>query len=226
MSTEETAGIAELVEAVRSGDGEAFGSLYREFVGLVQVAVRDQVRDPEHVADAVQETFARALASLHKLREPDRFRPWLMAIARNTAIDIRRERSRIVLSEPEESEAVDGPEDPAELAAIREIASMVHGLVGGLSSRDAVALRLVILGFDVAEVAAALGVRHGAAKVVLHRARRRLRAALVLRLLANGATTACRELPEVFEKEGMVAAGRHAETCPTCGSSARRAVYG
>jgi RNA polymerase sigma-70 factor (ECF subfamily) len=226
MSTEQTISTAELVEAVRQGDRDAFAVLYRQFVGVVQLAVRDQLRDVDQVADAVQETFARALQSLHKLRDPDKFKAWLLAIARHTAVDTLRDRSRLVLSEPEDTEPANGSQDPAELTALRDIATMVEGLVGGLSRRDAIALRLVTLGFDVADVAKALGVRHGAAKVVLHRARRRLRSALVLQLLSNGTATACVELPEVLDQQGIAAAGRHAETCETCSTSARKAIYG
>lgn len=226
MSTEQTTSTAELVEAVRGGDRDAFAKLYRDFVGVVQLAVRDQLRDADQVADAVQETFARALQSLDKLRDPERFKAWLLAIARHTAVDTRRDRSRFVLTEPEDTEPVNGSEDPAELTALRDIATMVDGLVGGLSRRDAIALRLVTLGFDVADVAKALGVRHGAAKVVLHRARRRLRAALVLQLLSNGSVTTCTELPDILDTQGIAAAGRHAETCDTCSTSARKAIYG
>lgn len=216
---------ADLVEAIKAGDREAFAVLYRQHVGVVHLAVRDQLRDPERVADTVQETFARALASLDRLRDPERFRPWLLSIARHTAIDARRDQTRFVLDDPEEQPTGER-DDPAELAALRDIAGLVDGVVGGLSRRDAVALRLITLGFDIAGVAAVLDVKHGAAKVALHRARRRLRAALVLQLLASGAATSCAELPKILDTEGLVCAGRHAETCRECEDSARRAVYG
>lgn len=223
----ETFGVAELVQAVREGDQDAFARLYRENVGAVHLAVRDNLREPDRVADAVQETFARALASLDTLREPDRFRPWLLAIARHTAVDLRRAASRYGMDELEDDAVVTSDtDDPAELAALRDVAGMVRGLVAGLSKRDAVALNLVTLGFDVADVAAALRIKHGAAKVVLHRARRRLRAALVLQLLAGGAATNCAELTPILEQKGVAAAGKHAETCSECERSARRAVYG
>lgn len=219
--------VASLVEAVRSGDGEAFTPLYRENVRAVHLAVRDQLRDPERIADAVQETFARALASLDKLRDPERFRPWLLAIARHTAVDIRRHQNRVGLEELNDDDVVTSDtSDPAELAALRDIAALVNGLVIGLSSRDALALSLVTLGFDVADVAAALRVKHGAAKVVLHRARRRLRAALVLRLLAAGAAVRCPELGPIVNQGGTTAGARHAERCPLCEETARRAIYG
>lgn len=219
--------VGSLVHAVRAGNREAFEPLYRENVRAVQLAVRDQLRDPERIADAVQETFARALASLDKLRDPERFRPWLLSIARHTAVDFRRHQNRVVLDELTDVDipTPDGS-DPAELAALRDTASLVRGLVIGLSQRDAVALSLVTLGFDVADVAAALHIKHGAAKVVLHRARRRLRAALVLQLLSSGAATRCPELAVIVTRAGTPAAARHAETCPLCEEAARRAVYG
>ncbi|WP_020577704.1 RNA polymerase sigma factor [Actinopolymorpha alba] len=221
------ASVASLVHAVRAGNREAFEPLYRIHVGAVQLAVRDHLRDPDRVADAVQETFARALASLDKLRDPERFRPWLLSIARHTAVDFRRNLSRITEDELDEVDvATPDNNDPAELAALRDVAAVVNGLVVGLSQRDAVALNLVTLGFEVADVAAALGIKHGAAKVVLHRARRRLRAALVLQLLSGGADTRCRELATIVEREGTTAAARHAESCSVCEESVRRALYG
>jgi RNA polymerase sigma-70 factor (ECF subfamily) len=219
--------VAALVLAVRSGDRQAFEPLYRENLGAVYLAVRDQLRDPDRVADAVQETFARALASLDKLRDPDRFRPWLLAIARHTAVDFRRGQNRVTLDELAEHDlATPDGSDPAEVAALRDTAALISGLVVGLSQRDALALSLATLGFEVADIATALRVTHGAAKVMLHRARRRLRAALVLRLLAGGATARCADLTRILDRDGPQAAARHAEACPTCENLARRAVYG
>ena len=59
----------------------AFSALYRSHVGVVTQAIRDNVHDPETVADVTQEVFARALERLGTLRDTDRFRPWLMSIA-------------------------------------------------------------------------------------------------------------------------------------------------
>jgi RNA polymerase sigma factor (sigma-70 family) len=218
--------IALLVEASRDGDQGAFGDLYKEFIGLVLKAVRDHLRDPDLVADAVQEAFARALQSLNKLRDPERFKQWLLAIARHTAVDIRRDQTRYVYSEPEEDTPTSPQDDPADVTALREISGLVNGVVGGLGRRDAIALRLVALGFDVADVAKALGISHGAAKVVLYRARRRLRAQLVLQLLAAGTATACQELSGIVDAEGVAAAGKHAEACEVCCTFARKAIYG
>jgi RNA polymerase sigma-70 factor (ECF subfamily) len=167
---------------VRAGDTAAFAELYRTHAGAVAVAVRDNVRGPDSVADVVQEAFVRALERLDTLREPDRFRPWVLAIARNAAVDERRHTRRVSTdlddAVGELASADVGPEDLAEL---RDVVQTVRGCVAGLSRRDATAVALVSeLGFTPAEVGAALGISPGAAKVVVHRARRRLQAALEL----------------------------------------------
>ena len=64
-------------------DHEAFSALFEEHVGSVRAVVRKNVRDPDDLADCVQEVWLRALQDLPKLREPDRFRAWLLQIARH-----------------------------------------------------------------------------------------------------------------------------------------------
>ena len=52
------------------------------------------VRDREAAADCVQDTFVTAATRLSSLRELDKLRPWLYAIARNEALRRIRERNR------------------------------------------------------------------------------------------------------------------------------------
>ena len=58
-----------LVEAVLAGDMGAFATLYRAHVRAVTAAVRDNVHDPESIADVIQEVFLRALERLGTLRD-------------------------------------------------------------------------------------------------------------------------------------------------------------
>lgn len=177
---------AERVARVRRGDIDAFAVLYREHTPAVTAVVRATLAGSDGVADAVQEAFVRALEQLGSLREPERFRPWVLAIARNVATDELRRRQRFrddleAAGEPASPEL--GPESVAEL---RDVVRTVRGCVAGLSARDATAIVLVSeLGFGPAEVGAALGISPGAAKVALHRARRRLEAAIALRELVR-----------------------------------------
>ena len=99
---------------------------------------------------------------------------------------------------------------------MRELAQLVEGCVAGLSSRDATALSLVShLGFSPSEVAAVLGVTDGTARVIVHRARHRLREALALELLVRR-PGGCDELERLRVDGTPLASARHVRSCPAC----------
>jgi RNA polymerase sigma-70 factor (ECF subfamily) len=207
---------ASLVERVRAGDTSAFSTLYRTHAPEVAVVAKHRLHDPASVADAVQETFTRALEQLDSLRDTSRFRPWLLAIARNTSTDQLRQRTRVGLVSETPDEEDTGP-SPAEIAEVRELAGLVRGCVTGLSRRDATAVALVAdFGFSPVEIADALGVSRGAAKVIVHRARTRLKATLAVEVLVRRHGSACRDLSTHYEAEGVAGAGRHLRSCAAC----------
>jgi RNA polymerase sigma factor (sigma-70 family) len=207
----------ELVEAVRSGDTQAFSELYRAHVGGVRAVAFSLVHDREATADVVQDTFFRALRNLGSLQDPARFRPWLMQIARNLATDQLRARGRLTMLDDSASvDLADPGPGPGSVAELRELAAQVQGCVAGLSNRDATAIAMVAqLGFTPEQVAGALGLTPGATKVLLHRARRRMRHALVLQVMVRQPELACPELRQLVDEDPLGAA-RHVETCETC----------
>jgi RNA polymerase sigma factor (sigma-70 family) len=220
---------AALVRATLQGDTAAYARLFDRHARAVRTTARGQVRDADAVDDAVQETFARALDRLEQLRDPTRFRPWLLSIARNAATDARRRLTRIdqepLAETGEEDGIVVAAEDlgPEDLAAVRARAELVRGAVAGLSARDATALSMVLwLGFGPTDVAASLGIKAGAAKVLLHRARLRLRDALLVELLAAARSGDCTEVARLVEEDDEVAAARHVRSCAICGAAGRR----
>ncbi len=216
---------AELVAAVRSGDTQAFSELYRAHVGAVRAVAFSLVHDREASADVVQDTFVRALRSLGGLQNPSRFRPWLLQIARNLATDHLRARGRVtILDDSAALQLADVGPGPGSVAELRELAEQVQGCVSGLSSRDATAIAMVAqLGFTPEQVAGALGLTPGAAKVLLHRARRRMRHALVLQVMVRQPDLACPELRQLVDDDPLGAA-KHVETCGTCISRAAKEV--
>ena len=99
---------------------------------------------------------------------------------------------------------------------MRALADQVQGCVAGLSRRDAAAVTMVTqLGFTPAQVADALGVTQGAAKVIVHRARRRLRNALALQLMVKHPSLACDDFQKLIEDDPL-GASKHIEQCETC----------
>jgi RNA polymerase sigma factor (sigma-70 family) len=188
----------------------------------VQHVVKDHAGDLDATVDLVQEVFLRALEQLPSLRHPDRFRPWLLSIARHAAIDHRRARSRVALLSDDTAERIeaDGP-GPERLSELQELTELVRGCVAGLSRRDATAVALVSqFGYSIREVAETLGVSDCAAKVLLHRARRRLRDALTLEVLLRRNAGGCPELALAFDQDDLIRAGRHIRSCPSCASLA------
>ncbi len=221
------AGDAELVELVRAGHPGAFGALYRAHAPAVYRVARERVPVVEAATDVVQETFARALASLDKLREPDRFRPWVLSIARHAAIDDRRIQSRFTPLGDESTGALPSDDrSPEEMAELAELAELLEVCVGDLSPRDATAVYLVThLGLAPAEVGAALGLSPGAAKVVVHRARQRLRDALALRLMVRHRGASCDQFSELHDGGHVVQAARHLRECPICDRAVTTEVH-
>ena len=215
-----------LIEGVRAGDIEAFTCLYRRHVGAVRLAASDNVHDPESLADVVQDTFARALARLPTLRDPSRFRPWLLQIARHVAVDHRRARTRVQIDGDETLELrASSDAGPGSMAELGELASLVRGCVEGLSRRDATALTMASrLGLGPTDIAAALGVTPGAAKVILHRAKKRLREAIALEVMVRSGTPSCEELAVCLGSGDLVAARVHISGCVTCQADAESEV--
>jgi RNA polymerase sigma factor (sigma-70 family) len=207
-----------LVRQTVAGDAEAFAVLYRRHAGAVHRVVAATVRDREVAADLTQDVFARAIEALADLREPERFRPWVLTIARNCAIDQTRGQPRpLSLDDDGAAEPADPGAEPGELAELANLVQRVRGCIAGLSARDAAVLALVTqLGYSPVEVAGALAITPGAAKVVLHRARRRLRSAIALTLLTENQAAACPVFRDAFAKGRLNQAGAHVATCPVC----------
>jgi RNA polymerase sigma factor (sigma-70 family) len=184
-------GDAELVELVASGYRDAYAELYQRHASAVRRAISAAVHDPDALGDLVQETFTRSLTKLATLREPALFRPWLLQIAKHVAVDDLRTRRTGSLVPFETDEELPECDDagPDLLVEVRQLAHEIRVGVVGLSPRDAAVLSMAFhLGAGPAEIAAAFGISCGNAKVILHRARRRLRAALEQKAMLEART--------------------------------------
>lgn len=82
-----------LVSAARSGDLECFGKLCEQYYSTLAAIAYSVLSDRHLAEDAAQATFAKALTSLPKLENIDKFAHWLARICRNTATDMLNKRS-------------------------------------------------------------------------------------------------------------------------------------
>jgi RNA polymerase sigma-70 factor (ECF subfamily) len=111
----------DLVRRAIAGDVAAFGSLYDRTVRLVRAVAADA--GPDAADDVTHDAFLRAYRTLKRLRDPARFAPWLVGIARLVVLERRRARRFDPLPEPPpaaasiEAEASDDAEELLRLVA-------------------------------------------------------------------------------------------------------------
>jgi RNA polymerase sigma factor (sigma-70 family) len=173
---EEEAG---LVEKARRGDVGAYEELVRRYQGLAlrTAYVAGSGADAE---DAVQEALVKAFHALGRFRSGASFRPWLLRIVANEAIDRRRVAKRqagLALRAAGGRPDGDAAPSPERAALARETQEELLRVIGTLRPED----RLVIAyryWFDLSEreMAEALGCAPGTVKSRLSRALGRLRA--------------------------------------------------
>ena len=78
----------QLVDAAAAGDIESFGELCRRYYSPMIAIAYSVLSDHQLAEDAAQESFARAIVNVRKLKNRARFAPWLAAICRNVAKDM------------------------------------------------------------------------------------------------------------------------------------------
>lgn len=168
---------ADLVLAVRAGDPGAFDALYaRHWPRVLGVCARRvAASDAEDVA---QDVFLRALHRLHTLDDPARFGPWVRTIAVRACADVLRGRTWETVGDlPEVADATVPLTD--EVVVGRDDANRLAGGLAALQPRDSHALWLRdALGTPVGQIADELGMTEASTRVLLARARKRLRTAM------------------------------------------------
>lgn len=174
---------AALVRRATAGDASAFAQLHRRHAASVRGELRRRGVWRADVDDLAQEVFTRAWLGLHTLRERDRFGPWVRRIAQNAVIDHHRRRSCRpgLLPTPVDSEC--SPSDPRwcphSSAELNQLVDLVRARIAALTTRDEIVITMAVDGRSTPDqIAAELGTTPGNARVLLHRARRRLRADL------------------------------------------------
>jgi RNA polymerase sigma factor (sigma-70 family) len=215
---------AELARAAAAGDRLALGAIYHRYAARLHDYCVGMVRDHHTAADCVQDVFCIAAADMHKLREPDKLRPWLYTIARHAALRTLRERRREPAFDEVPDTASVGP-GPFTLTARNELARLIDAAARGLSDRDREVLELAYRrGLAGPELAKALGVSHDCAKKLLQRLRQTFERSLGALLVARQAAQhSCPSLVAALSDwDGQFTVlirkriARHIESCSTC----------
>jgi len=158
--------------AAQGGSTEAFGNLHRRFVALVHGVLLSRFR-PAVAEELTQECFLIAFQKLHQLREPAKFGPWIVAIARRVnAVGECRSTNSDDINEIVDHRA--GPESSVDAARVMSVIRQLPE-----AYRETLVLRLVE-GMSGTEIAAETGISAESVRVNLHRGMKKLREALAI----------------------------------------------
>lgn len=219
----------DLVAAIVAGDPAGLAAAYDRYASALYTYCRSMLRDPEDAADALQDTFVVAAQKLAGLRDPDRLRPWLYAVARNECL--RRLRGRQATVDLDQAGEVSDDAVDVE-AGLREadVRGLIWSAIQGLNPGEREVFELNVRHeLEGADLAAALGVSANHAHALLSRARGQLEKSLGALLVARTGRADCAQLAAILDGwDGELTAllrkriNRHVEQCAVCGERKRR----
>ena len=162
-----------------SKDFEAFAELYRRYLCPIYRFVRSQVPDEPTAEDLTAHVFFKALSSAGTFRGEGSYSAWLFRIAHNSVASWRQRATRSDVVTEEVPDEVDPTPSPASQVIVGEARDLVWDTVAQLppAQREVVALRY-IQDFSIEEISDITSRSRGAVRILLHRARTRLRKAL------------------------------------------------
>jgi RNA polymerase sigma factor (sigma-70 family) len=222
---------SEVVAAIVAGDPEGLAAAYDKYAASLYTYCRSLLREPADAADAVQDTFLIAASRLAGLRDRERLRPWLYAVARNECRRKIRARAAIATLE-EASEMTDETANIGGGAERAELRALLRDAVRGLNPAEQEVIELQLRqGLDATEIADVLGVSRNHAHALISRARDQLEICLGVLLVARSGRHACADLDAMLENwDGQLTIllrkrlNRHIERCPVCTDRRRRAL--
>jgi RNA polymerase sigma factor (sigma-70 family) len=207
-----------LAQLVAAGRERAFAVLYERYHQPLYRYCRSMLRNDQDAQDALQSTFASALAALQKGKRNAPFRPWLFRIAHNEAVTVIRRRRD---AGQEVSDSLLAPTASAsEEADNRARVALLIADLAQLPERQRAALLMRELnGLSHAEISVALATSVTAAKQAIFDARN------ALTEFAEGRALACEEVRrKISERDGRVLRSRlvrsHLRDCSSCASFA------
>jgi RNA polymerase sigma-70 factor, ECF subfamily len=176
---------AELIQRCLSNDDHsAFAILVDRYRNDVYRMIYHFLKNTEDTLDAMQEVFIKTYSSLSQLQDQTRFKPWLIKIAVNQAVDYYRKRAAhyLILDSDKEDGLKNEPiserwkSNPRRISEVKEINQQITEAVSQLSKQQ----RLVFIlryfeEMQIAEIAAAVSCSEGTVKSNLHHAMNHLR---------------------------------------------------
>lgn len=90
--------IISLIQQATKGDSTAYKELFLQYEAMIYRTAYIYVNNEQDALDIVQETAYRSLLNIHRLKNPEYFKSWLIKITINCAIDFLRKRKHTTTS--------------------------------------------------------------------------------------------------------------------------------
>jgi RNA polymerase sigma factor (sigma-70 family) len=217
-------GDAELIDAVRSGDVEAYGLLYRRHCGAAKTLARQLTGSRTEADDLVAEAFARVLDMLRSGGGPDAaFRAYLLTTLRNALYDRARRDKKLEWSDDMTRHDPGVPWEDTAVAGLET--SLAARAFHRLPERwQTVLWHTEVERESPADVAPLLGLTPNGVAALAYRAREGLRQAYLQEHIADGVGrqhAATVERLGAWARGGLSARQRvkveaHLAICPDC----------
>ncbi len=169
----------EVVEAVLSGDRDAYELLVRRYQDALYRYAERMMARPDEAADVVQLAFIKGYRNLHRCREPEKVGGWLFRIAVNLCKDRLKSRTYQELPLDSVGAVRASRGDPEASRERAEMAGEIRRALERLTpdQREAFVLKHVE-GWSYEEMSERLDVSVSALKMRVHRAREELQVLL------------------------------------------------
>jgi RNA polymerase sigma-70 factor (ECF subfamily) len=135
---------AEIIEACRSGDRDAFRALYDIYKDQVySISLYFFHGDPSAAADVTQQVFLKLMTGISQFRGDSEFSTWLYRLVVNACLDeARRRKPEAVASSAARLETFAGPGSQEEDYARAQTANAVRAAVAALPPKFRIAVLL------------------------------------------------------------------------------------
>jgi RNA polymerase sigma-70 factor (ECF subfamily) len=180
---------AELVDAARRGDRDAFRTLFERYHRKAYALAFGVLRHQDDALDVVQDAFIKAHKYLDKFEGHSSFYTWLYRIVMNLAIDHLRKHRRVKPVELDEQHLDESDDallpkilgaNPGRALMDKEIRARIDQALGELSDNHrAVLIMRELEGMSYEEMAQAMGCSKGTIMSRLFHARKNMQKQLV-----------------------------------------------
>jgi RNA polymerase sigma factor (sigma-70 family) len=173
-------GNAELLDAARQGDQQAWDALVARYGRLVWAVARGFPLSPADMADLSQTAWLRLVENLGSITDPERLGSWLATTTRREAIRLLHRRNREIPAEEHDEQSDEGADGPEERLLAADEYQQLRAAMEKLPERCRNLLRVLAAdsGASYAQLSDAVGLPVGSIGPTRARCLEKLRAQL------------------------------------------------